>query len=189
MPSSPRTNPRRAFTWGTFALLAMLVSGCAVENPPALRDTTGAEIGWTCDYGGCTTVQEAYSPPVPPDCGDGTEHLVGAGAIANLCDVTPTADGDLVHERTCRPLACADELDCPQWEERAYACLSGICQAQDGLALDRVDLSALCLYDLPRPTSCAEADADPEVTRRIALVDAACSSGTCASVPAGCLSP
>lgn len=166
-----------------------LIAGCALENPPYVRDTTGAEVGWTCDNGSCTTVQESYSPPVPTDCGERTEHLVGAGALAILCDVTATDEGDVVHERTCRPLACADELDCPQWDAREYACVSSICQAVDGYALDRIDLAALCLYDLPRPPSCAAADSDPETGRRMMLVDAACEGGTCASVPEGCLAP
>lgn len=168
----------------------LTTAACALENPSSLRDTTGAEIGWECGYGACTTVQGGYSPVVPSGCGEDTEHLVGAGALAILCAVSRAPDGtDLVHERTCRPIACADELDCPQWEERAYACVSSLCQAERGLPLDRLDLTALCLFDVPRHESCEAIDGDAEVAHRMALVDGACEGERCARVPEGCLAP
>ncbi|HEY8432943.1 MAG TPA: hypothetical protein VIL20_31440 [Sandaracinaceae bacterium] len=169
--------------------LAALLAGCVPDNPSSLRDTTGAEIGWSCGWDGCTTVQHGGAPVVPSGCGDDTEHLVGAGALAILCAVSRGAGGrDVVHERTCRPIACADELDCPQWEDRRYLCVASICQNED-LALDRLDVTALCLYDVPRHESCGAIDADPEVARRMALVEEACDGARCHRVPAECLSP
>jgi hypothetical protein len=169
---------------------ASALSACAVENPELVRDTTGAEIGWSCELGRCVTVQETFSPIVPTDCGERTEHLVGAGGLAILCAVSQGARGeDVVHERTCRPLACGDELDCPQWQERGYACLEGICQSTDDAAFDWLDMVALCLFDLSRHESCAAAEADAEVARRLALADAACEGGRCGPAPAGCLAP
>lgn len=168
------------------ALLAVL-PGCALENPELLRDTTGAELGWSCESGRCVVVQESFSPPVPTECGERTEHLVGAGPIAILCAVSQGSRGqDVVHELTCRPVACADELDCPQWEERTYACVEGICQSAASWAFDRLDLSALCLSDLPRHRSCPEAAADPIVQERMRLVDAACDERRCTGLPEGC---
>jgi hypothetical protein len=168
--------------------LALLVSGCLAENPASLTDTTGADIGWDCSRGSCTTVRDATSASVPSMCGAATDLLVGAGALAILCAVSVGPDGaDVVHERTCRPIACADELDCPQWEERAYTCLASICQ-YEALALDRVDVSALCLYDVPRHESCAAAEEDALADERMAAVDAACADGTC-TIPEGCLVP
>ena len=173
---------------GIASLAALSFStACAVENPSFIEDTTGAELGWSCDTGSCNAVHHSFSPEIPTGCGDDTELLVGAGGIAILCAVSRDAEGaDVVHERTCRPLACYDELDCPQWDARAYACVEGICQSE--LALDRVDLAALCLFDVPRHASCAEADADALVDQRMALVDEACADG-CTNVPAGCLAP
>lgn len=181
---------RRRHPWGLAGLIASLAAGCAAENPTSLRDTTGAEIAWECGYGGCVTVQDGYAPPVPSGCGEDTEHLVGAGALAVLCAVSRAPEGgDLVHERTCRPIACADELDCPQWEERLYGCVESICQSDAGLALDRLDVTALCLFDVPRHASCEAIDADAEVARRMALVDEACEGERCQRVPEGCLAP
>jgi hypothetical protein len=170
-------------------VLVLTLAGCVAENPSVVRDTTGAELGWTCDYGSCTTVRESFSPPVPTGCGERTELLVGAGALAIVCAVSAGELGDIVHERTCRPLACSDALDCPQWEERLYACVEDLCQAEEGLLLDRTDVVALCLWDVPRHASCAEAEDDPEVDRRIALVDASCDGTRCSAVPDGCLAP
>lgn len=162
--------------------------GCTLENPSVVRDTTGAELGWECDYGACTTVRESFSPPVPTGCGEDTELLVGAGALAILCAVSRAPDGsDLVHERTCRPLACRDELDCPQWSARTYACVADICQT-DGV-FDRVDVTALCLFDVERHASCGDAEDDPLVGARMALVDAACPGDRCLSAPEPCLAP
>lgn len=181
---------RSRHAWGPAAAIAsLLVTGCAVENPTSVRDTTGAEIGWDCGYGHCSTVQDSYAPVVPSGCGDETEHLVGAGALALLCAVSRAPDGsDVVHERTCRPIACADELDCPQWEERLYGCVESICQTE-GLTLDRVDVTALCLFDVPRHASCEAIDADPRVAERMALVDEVCDETRCDRVPEACLSP
>jgi len=171
------------------SILSLLASGCIVENPPTVTDTTGAELGWTCDRGSCTTEIIAGSPGVPSMCGEDTELLVGAGALAILCAVSVDAGGsDVVHERTCRPLACADDLDCPQWEARGYGCLNDVCQIA-GRRLDRIDLAALCLWDLPRHTSCTRADADTEIDRRLALRDGVCSGDDCDTVPPGCLAP
>lgn len=192
-PSASKGIPRlvRRITLGPILGIASLAalslsSACAVENPAFIEDTTGAELGWSCDSGRCTTVHHDFSPAIPTGCGEGTELLVGAGGIAILCAVSREAGADVVHERSCRPLACADALDCPQWEARGYACVEGLCRSE--LLLDRVDLAALCLFDVPRHGSCAEADGDAEVDRRMALVDAACADG-CTHVPAGCLSP
>jgi hypothetical protein len=175
----------------SLAALVLLWSSCLVENPSVVRDSTGAELGWDCASGSCTTVRESYSP-LPPECGEGTELLVGAGPIALLCAVSLAPDGsDRVHETTCRPLACADALDCPQWNAREYTCIGSLCQVANagGWRLDHVDLAALCLYDLARHASCEEADADPVVRERMLAVDAACASGTCESIPDGCLDP
>ncbi len=169
-----------------FLLLFVCCAGCALDNPAVLRDTTGAEMGWECERGHCTTVRESFSPLPPTECGEDAELLVGAGKLAILCVVSA---GDIVHERTCRPLACLDELDCPQWEERTYTCASGICETDDPVALDRIDVAALCLSEVPRHTSCADAENDPRVDERIALRDSVCDETRCESVPSECLSP
>lgn len=169
-------------------LLALPNAGCALENPQFLTDTTGAELGWRCDQGSCTTVHETFSPRIPTECGEDTELLVGAGPLAVLCAVSRGPDGeDVVHERTCRPLRCADELDCPQWSARAYACIEGLCQSEG--VFDRIDVAALCLHDVPRHASCLDAETDAEVDRRLAGVDAACPGDVCTELPPGCLEP
>ncbi len=170
-----------------WALALATLAGCAIENPSSLRDTTGAEIGWECVYGSCAPVRDGYGPPVPSGCGEDTEYLVGAGALAILCAVSNEDGADVVHEGTCRPLACADELDCPQWQERTYACVSSLCQTE--LVFDRLDVIALCLSDVPRHESCEAADADPLVAARMALVDGACEGERCERVPEECLQP
>jgi hypothetical protein len=167
-------------------LLLLLLPACGVENPPVLEDTTGAEVGWECVAGSCSPSIQSWSPQVPSMCGEETELLVGAGALAILCAVSVEGGRDVVHERTCRPIACADELDCPQWEAREYRCDNELCQTFIGM--DRIDIASLCLWDLPRHASCSEADEDPEVDRRIALVDAACAGEEC-TIPEGCLAP
>lgn len=167
--------------------IAILLVGCAVENPPVLEDTTGAEIGWECERGSCSPVLASWSAQVPAMCGERTELLVGAGALAILCAVSVDAEGrDVVHERTCRPIACADELDCPQWEGREYACENELCQTP--LVMDRIDVASLCLWDIERHASCPEAEEDAEVDRRMEAVDAACDAGGC-TIPDGCLTP
>ncbi len=175
-------------TWG-IATLSAMVAACSVDNPSSLRDTTGVEVTWSCDQGRCTTTEEPGNPPIPADCGDGTLRLVGAGGLALLCEVTPVDTGPVIHERTCRPLACGADTDCPQWSERAYACVNDICQSRDPMALDPVDFTALCLYDVPQPDTCAALDTDPTILERMALVDAACPDGVCGSVPSVCLMP
>lgn len=181
-------------SWGLVAAVATLAFpfGCAVENPSYVTDSTGAQTGWSCEGGRCTTVRESYSP-LPPDCaGEDTELLVGAGPIAVLCAVSRDGAGeDVVHERTCRPLVCFDDLGCPQYGGREYACIEEICQVRDagGWRLDALDMTALCLWDVPRHESCAAAAEDPTVAARLALVDEVCADGECTSAPAPCLSP
>lgn len=173
---------------GALALTAAFEGGCAVENPDHVEDTTGVEMGWGCVNGNCSTIQETFSP-LPPDCaGEDTELLVGAGGLAILCAVSRGPEGeDIVHQTTCRPLVCADELDCPQWSDRPYACVEELCQTS--LALDAVDIMSLCLWDVPRHDSCAEAGADPMVRERLALVTGACDDDDGCRVPAACLQP
>lgn len=171
--------------------LIALAPGCLIENPSHVTDSTGAELGWECDNGSCRPVQNEYSP-LPPECGDDAELLVGAGGLAILCAVGRADDGaDVIHEATCRPLVCIDELDCPQWSSRTYSCIDGICQveAAEGWRLDRVDLAALCLAAIPRHDTCAAAAEDPEVMERLSWVDAACDEDgdECASVPEACV--
>ena len=175
------------------ALVGLLIApGCAIENPDHVQDSTGAETGWGCASGGCSTIRETFSR-LPPECGDGdAELLVGAGALALLCAVSIDAEGeDVVHPLTCRPLVCADGLDCPQWAGRNYVCIQGLCQvdATAGWHLDRVDLIALCLHDLPRHASCDEAETDPVVIERLAAVDMVCDEVSCEAIPDGCLAP
>lgn len=182
----------RRTTWGLAAALASLSIGCAVENPSHVQDSTGVEMGWSCERGACTTERRSYSP-LPPACeGEDTELLVGAGAIAILCAVSRGPDGeDVVHETTCRPLVCADDLDCPQWNEREYACIEEVCQVREaaGWVLDRLDMTALCLWDVPRHADCATAQSDPRVLERLARVEEACDATRCTSAPEGCLQP
>jgi hypothetical protein len=183
----------KAFPWGPALVSASLCVGCAgVDNPDYVTDSTGAQTGWGCVRGACSTVRESYSPP-PPDCeGADTELLVGAGAIAILCAVSVGPSGeDVVHETTCRPLVCEIDAQCPQWTAREYACIEEVCQVRNagGWELDRVDMTALCLWDVPRHQSCATSRSDPAVVDRLALVDEACPGGTCTSAPDPCLSP
>jgi hypothetical protein len=106
--------------------------------------------------------------------------------------VSRSPDGaDVIHETTCRPLVCADELDCPQWNDREYACVEQLCQVRDatGWALDDLDLTALCLWDLPRHASCGEAGADPAVEARLAAVAEVCDEAGCVAAPPACLQP
>lgn len=181
----------RRLTWGLALSTATLFGACAVENPPYLRDTTGAELLWECDTGNCRPVRGSFSP-LPPECADDTELLVGAGPIAILCGVSRGPDGeDIVHDETCRPLACVDDLSCPQWNAREYICLNEFCQVADASTwrLDRTDMSALCLFDVERHASCDEALGDPIVQARLSAVDEACPMGVCERVPEGCLAP
>src|SRR5690606_29675778 len=116
------------FAASALALSLSLSFGCALENPDHVEDSTGAETGWSCAGGSCTTIRESFSAPVPDCPGDDTELLVGAGALALLCAVSLDADGgDVLHPLTCRPLVCADGLDCPQWAGREYTCVEGVC--------------------------------------------------------------
>lgn len=166
--------------------------GCSVENPDHVQDTTGAETGWDCVSGSCNAVRTSFSAPVPDCEGADTELLVGAGALAILCAVSRDAEGaDVVHVETCRPLACGGALDCPQYGARSYACIQSICQVEDetGFGLDPIDVSALCLFDVPRHASCDAARADALVSERLAAAQSACEGAACTRIPAGCLEP
>lgn len=173
------------------AALCLGLPACSLENPDHVEDSTGAETGWGCIAGGCQTIRDTFSAPVPSCEGEETELAVGAGALALLCAISLGPEGDVVHERTCRPLVCRDDLDCPQWAGRTYSCIEEVCQVEDvnGFTLDRLDLTALCLWDVPRHTSCAEAEADPEVDARLARLDGVCDADTCSAIPEGCLAP
>ncbi|MFK7991568.1 MAG: hypothetical protein AB8I08_36465 [Sandaracinaceae bacterium] len=172
--------------------LSFGLPACALENPDHVEDSTGAETGWGCINGGCQTVRDTFSAPVPACEGEDTELAVGAGALAVLCAISRGPEGeDLVHETTCRPLVCRDSLDCPQWAGRTYGCIEEICQVEEvsGFMLDRLDLTALCLWDMPRHASCAQAASDPAVEARLARLDAVCDAEACSAIPEGCLEP
>lgn len=169
------------------AVLLLALAACSVENPTRVQDTTGASLDWECELGACRPVGYAGAPEAP-ECDGPTELLVGAGALGLLCAVDDT---DAPFPETCRPLACALASDCPQWGDRLYVCLGDICQIEDasGWTLDRVDVTALCLFDVPRHASCDEALADPAVAERLALVDEVCDGDRCTAVPLPCLQP
>lgn len=165
--------------------LALPLAGCFTESPPVLEDTLGAVVGWSCDDGPCDVVPR-LSTLDPPVCGERDRWVVGAGALAILCAASEEGGELLVHESTCRPLACADELDCPQWDELHYGCDAGICTT-GSFGLDALDVRAACLQGVPRLASCEAQDADPATIERTALVASTCSAGTTrCEIPEAC---
>lgn len=168
------------------ALLLAFVPGCFTESPVSLADTQGVLVGWTCERGACE-VEPRSATADPPMCGERDQWVVGAGAIAILCAATEDDEGELtVRESTCRPLACEDELDCPQWEDLVYGCDGGVCTT-DRLPLDGLDVRAACLRHLPRAATCDENDADPDNLARTALAARACPDARTCAVPEECL--
>lgn len=139
-------------------------------------------MGWVCEAHDC---QVNGTSVAPPDC-DGTDvFVVGAGAIAVLCAASVATDHSLtVHDATCRPLLCATESDCPEWPDRRYGCDGGFCTTA-GLALDVLDIEAVCLRTAVRGDTCAAIDADPAVQMAMTTAASACASGPC-SLPASC---
>lgn len=166
--------------------LLLVLPGCFTESPASLADTQGVIVGWTCERGACE-VEPRGATLDPPACGERDQWVVGAGAIAILCAATEDDAGELsVRESTCRPLACDDELDCPQWEDLVYGCDAGVCTT-DRLALDALDVRAACLRHLPRAASCDENDADPDNVARTALAARACPDARTCAIPEECL--
>ncbi|UJR79520.1 hypothetical protein [Sandaracinus amylolyticus] len=169
------------------ALASLLaLPGCFTESPAALADTQGVLVGWTCEHGDCE-VEPRTATVDPPACGERDQWVVGAGAIAILCAATESDGGELtVHEATCRPLACDDELDCPQWEDLVYGCDGGVCTT-DRFDLDVLDVRAACLRGVPRAPTCALQDEDPATIDRSALATNACPGEGPCELPEACL--
>ena len=166
--------------------LIVLVPGCFTESPVSLAAPQGVLVGWTCERGACE-VEPRSATIDPPACGEPDQWVVGAGAVAILCAAPQDDAGELaVVESTCRPLACDDELDCPQWEDLVYGCDSGVCTT-DRLSLDALDVRAACLRHVPRAATCDENDGDPDNVARTALAARACPDARTCAIPEECL--
>lgn len=163
-----------------------LLLGCFTESPAVLEDTQGNLVDWECRGGDCDAVPRRGTTEPPACGGEGDERwVVGAGAVAILCAASDVASDLVVHEATCRPLACHDELDCPQWEDLVYGCDGGVCTTA-ALALDPLDVRAVCLRNVPRLATC-DAQASDETTRaRDALALEACPSAAACTIPDAC---
>jgi hypothetical protein len=175
--------------------LLVLALGCSnqstpsgVSNPPLLRDTTGAEFAWNCDApqtgpdGGpartCAVGARTDTPPVP-DCGTGSQYFyMDLDSFAAICVSASPPDGSLLsgHAEMCRPVACEHDMDCPQFTNGPHACVDELCRkpGATGNAEERLNVLALCLATVTRPSSCSLADADPTTERAKALVESAC---------------
>jgi hypothetical protein len=165
----------------SLAVVFCLVAGCSTGTP-LLEDSLGTRVGWLCEGHDCQVNGVSVEPP---DCDGDDIFVVGAGAIAVLCASSVAMDHTLtLHEATCRPLLCATETDCPQWPDRRYGCDSGFCTTAD-LALDMLDIEAVCLRTAARGATCADIDADPSVQMAMSMASAACASGPC-TIPAAC---
>lgn len=151
---------------------AFLLAGCFTESPAALEDTLGVVVGWECDGGECEASLRRITED-PPSCGEGDRWVVGAGAVAILCAASEDGGELAVHESTCRPIACDDELDCPQWDDLSYGCDVGICTTPS-FDLDGLDVRAACLRLVPRRATCDAQDTDADTITQTAIAAAAC---------------
>ena len=147
-----------------------------------LEDALGTRVSWTCQVHDCQVTGTSVEPP---DCDGDDVFVVGAGAIAVLCAASVAADHSLtLHEATCRPLICASEADCPQWPDRRYGCDGGFCTTSE-LALDALEVEAVCLRNARRGPTCAAIAADPTVIAAASTAASACATGGC-TLPAEC---
>ncbi|MDQ3035644.1 MAG: hypothetical protein M3Y87_24775 [Myxococcota bacterium] len=154
---------------------AIFLAGCFTESPDVLQDTLGVAVGWECDGGECEVSLRRVTAD-PPVCAADDRWVVGAGAVAILCAASEEGGELAVHESTCRPIACDDELDCPQWDDLSYGCDVGICTTSF-FDLDPLDVRAACLRLVPRRETCEAQDADADTIARTAIAAAACPDG------------
>ncbi|MFO0681908.1 MAG: hypothetical protein U0234_07655 [Sandaracinus sp.] len=163
------------------ALPLLVVPACA-SRTPTLADSVGTVVEWSCMTGEC---QVTASSEPPPECEGDDIFVVGAGALAILCGASIDATHTLVlREASCRPLVCNVAADCPHWPDRDYGCDGGICTTSE-VALDALDIEALCLLHAARAATCEATDADPAVAMALAQAQAACTATGCA-IPEAC---
>jgi hypothetical protein len=88
----------------------------------------------------------------------------------------------------CRPLACAQDGDCPQSPDWSATCQANMCQVLDW-PLFFEDVVALCLARAPRLMGC-QGSPPPDAPTQAAFAEAnaACTSNGC-TVPSDCLQP
>lgn len=173
--------------------LAVLLGGCGRGNPDTVQDTTGAMFGWHCtEDDGCEITEISETPP-PASCGESEVfYAYIASRLVHICSAASTPESSrfwTTEHSLCRPMKCASDDACPIWEERPYACVSGLCQLPE-VALDGLDVVGLCLADTPRGNDCATAFNDPKAQQAQALAEASCdASGQQCAVPTECQQP
>jgi hypothetical protein len=187
----------------TFVFTLGLVAACSSHsssNPSVIHDTTGAVYGWRCNDTECGIVSIDGTPALPA-CGSGTFWGYFAGNFITVCPGIPT-DGTgawTTNPGLCRIVSCSTTADCPQWQQKAYECRSGLCWAQEmiGIGYGVDDVLDLCLANAPRAADCDPTSTDPTIQQAEALALASCTAGGgdagatqggC-TVPASCRQP
>jgi hypothetical protein len=168
------------------------------DQPPKIRDQSGAEFGWSCTEGGHCEVQwvQTLRPPLP-ECGAGTIPTYGH-LWFRFIEVTAACalDEDGAWQTRAgwgRLLVCEEDDDCPQLPDSfdRFECSAGYCQrtSMSSGPPRKEDLELLCTGQQPR---FADIDPTPDLA---AAIDRACPNSTqdpdapCLSIPPGCDDP
>jgi hypothetical protein len=172
------------------ALVASIVfvasgaASCVGHVPPTLEDSRGVRVEWRCSDGTCEVTATSDPPPACTALPDLDLFVLGAGSFALLCGASVVDHTLVLHDDLCRPILCADESGCPQWDDRRYACDGGVCRTT-GRAPDLLDVLAACLAHVERPLTCAAAQTDAPTLAALALARDACDATTCI-IPEAC---
>jgi hypothetical protein len=169
-----------------------------VDQPPKIRDQSGAEFGWSCTTDGHCSVEwlGSLSPPLP-ECSASTIPTYGH-LWWRFIEVTAACaldeDGALQTQSGWgRLVVCDATEDCPQLDDSfdRFECQSGYCQRSSMTSSPprKEDLELLCTGTQPR---FADIDPSPELA---AAIEQACPNSPqdpdapCLSVPPGCDDP
>ncbi len=168
-----------------FSLSAIALSiSCARQTAPTLEDSRGVVVQWECSAGECQVTGTSDPPPACTALPDIDLFVLGAGSFALLCGASVVGHALVLHDESCRPIRCANETDCPQWDDRRYGCDAGLCTTTTR-ALDLLDVTAACLADVDRPATCVAAGMDAATQDGLLLAASACTAEGC-TLPEAC---
>lgn len=171
-------------------LFLLAWSGCGVDNPARIRDTTGASFALHCDGDVCDLVPEPGTPP-PATCdGQKVWYSYSVGRFVSICSVSAIEghDGWVSGPSLCRLAVCERDDDCPVLLGRDFVCRTGLCQGDGELGSSHV--ASLCFDKTPRAADCHAQIENPEVHAVFDLVRETCPwQGESCSVPSSCRQP
>lgn len=175
---------RARLALASLLLLPTSAGSCVGQAPPSLEDSRGVRVEWACSGRTCEVTGSSVPPPTCTALPDIDLFVLGAGAIAMLCGASVVGRTFELHEESCRPIVCADEGDCPQWDDRRYGCDAGTCTTTTR-APDMLDVTTACLATVDRPPTCVATGADPATQAALTNADGACSGSAC-TIPEVC---